>query len=102
MPRSFALGAHFEALIDALVQGGRYNNASEVVRAGLRLLEDQEAKRQHFVAEIRASIGENERAGVFVEADAVNRPSHEAGPLASCQAATGKPGAVQSRAAARS
>ena len=71
MPRSFALGAHFEALIDALVQGGRYNNASEVVRAGLRLLEDREAERQRFVAEIRASIEENERVGVYVEADEV-------------------------------
>ena len=32
MPRSFALGENFEEFIDARVTGGRYNNASEVVR----------------------------------------------------------------------
>jgi hypothetical protein len=30
MPRSYALGGHFEGLIEELVKGGRYNNASEV------------------------------------------------------------------------
>ncbi|MDK9721628.1 MAG: type II toxin-antitoxin system ParD family antitoxin [Rhodospirillales bacterium] len=42
MPRSYALGDHFEDFIDSQVKTGRFNNASEVVRAGLRLLEDQE------------------------------------------------------------
>ena len=46
MPHSFALGDHFEKFIDAQVTGGRYNNASEVVRDALRLLEDQERRRQ--------------------------------------------------------
>lgn len=46
MPRSFALGDHFEDFIDTQVTGGRYNNASEVVRDALRLLEDQERQRQ--------------------------------------------------------
>lgn len=35
MPRSYALGDRFEAFIDAQVKGGRYNNASEVVRDAL-------------------------------------------------------------------
>lgn len=74
MPRSFALGAHFDALIDTLVQGGRYNNASEVVRAGLRLLEDAEAERQRRVAEIRASIEENERVGLYPTEEEVFEP----------------------------
>lgn len=58
MPRSFALGSHFEELIDALVKGGRYNNASEVVREGLRLLEDREERRRLKVAELRRLVEE--------------------------------------------
>jgi antitoxin ParD1/3/4 len=46
MPRSFALGERFERFIDEKVSSGRFNNASEVVRAALRLLEDQEQERQ--------------------------------------------------------
>ncbi len=32
MPSSYTLGVHFEDLIKGLVESGRYNNASEVVR----------------------------------------------------------------------
>jgi putative addiction module CopG family antidote len=35
-------GKHFDALIQRLIKAGRYQNKAEVVRAGLRLLEDQE------------------------------------------------------------
>ncbi len=34
---------HFEELIDRFVASGRFNNKSEVIRAGLRLLEEHEA-----------------------------------------------------------
>lgn len=42
MPISVALSPHCEAFIHDQVKSGRYNNVSEVVRAGLRLLEDTE------------------------------------------------------------
>jgi putative addiction module CopG family antidote len=39
---NIALTKHFEELIARLVASGRYNNSSEVVRAGLRVLETEE------------------------------------------------------------
>jgi antitoxin ParD1/3/4 len=51
---SFSLDEHFSAFIDDEVASGRYNSASEVVRAALRLLEDRETRmrtlRQALVA----------------------------------------------------
>lgn len=41
---SITLGSHFISFIEAQVQGGRYGTASDVVRAGLRLLEEHEAR----------------------------------------------------------
>ncbi len=41
---SMLLGDHFEAFINTKVQNGRFSSASEVVRAGLRLLEAEETK----------------------------------------------------------
>jgi antitoxin ParD1/3/4 len=64
MPRSFALGEHFDELIDRRVRSGRYNNASEVVRAALRLLEDEETAREISDDEVRRLIAEaRERGG---------------------------------------
>ncbi|MGO4439657.1 type II toxin-antitoxin system ParD family antitoxin [Rhizobium sp. RAF56] len=48
---SFALNEHYEAFIKKQLEGGRYNNASEVVRAGLRLLEDYEEMRERWLRE---------------------------------------------------
>ncbi|KIA96485.1 antitoxin [Pedobacter kyungheensis] len=41
---SMALGDHFENFVDERISEGRFKNASEVIRAGLRLLEEEENK----------------------------------------------------------
>jgi antitoxin ParD1/3/4 len=41
---SVSLGNYFDQFVNSQVSGGRYKNVSEVIRAGLRLLEDEESK----------------------------------------------------------
>ena len=62
---SVALGPHFEDFILASILSGRYNNASEVVRSGLRLLEDQEQK----MAALRSAIEEGMNSGIVEDFD---------------------------------
>jgi antitoxin ParD1/3/4 len=67
MPSSYTLGAHFEGFVRALVESGRYNNASEVLRDGLRLLEDRETLREIEIAEIRQLVEEGRLSGLSGE-----------------------------------
>jgi antitoxin ParD1/3/4 len=62
-PRSYALGKRFERFIEEKVRSGRSGNASEVMRAGLRLLEDQERRRELELENLRRSIAEGRRSG---------------------------------------
>jgi antitoxin ParD1/3/4 len=71
MPTSVALSPHFESFIQEQVKSGRYNNASEVVRAGLRLLEDQHARAKMQHEEMRAAIAAGLASGQGQPADAV-------------------------------
>jgi antitoxin ParD1/3/4 len=56
---SISLGDHFADFVEAQVAHGRYSSASEVVRAGLRLLEEREASLQV----LRAALIEGENSG---------------------------------------
>lgn len=71
MPTSVALSPHFEAFIREQVESGRYNNASEVVRAGLRLLEEQTQRNALQMEELRAAIAAGRSSGPGRPADEV-------------------------------
>jgi antitoxin ParD1/3/4 len=44
VPSSYTLGKHFETFVQAQLASGRYNNASEVLRDALRLMEERERR----------------------------------------------------------
>jgi antitoxin ParD1/3/4 len=56
---SFSLGDHFTSFVETQVKEGRYSNASDVMRAALRLLEEREAR----IGALRAAIIEGEQSG---------------------------------------
>lgn len=51
-----SLGSHYEDFIRNIISQGRYNNVSEVIREGLRRLEEDEAR----LAALRAALEEGE------------------------------------------
>jgi antitoxin ParD1/3/4 len=53
--RNVVLTERQETLIEALVQSGRYQNASEVMREGLRLVENREVEEATKLAALRAA-----------------------------------------------
>ena len=55
---SVSLGDHFEKFAQEKIAEGRYQNVSEVVRAGLRLLEDYEMSAQERARVLKAKIDE--------------------------------------------
>ncbi|MFH0341617.1 MAG: type II toxin-antitoxin system ParD family antitoxin [Chromatiales bacterium] len=56
MPSSYAVGEHFEQFIKQQVEGGRYASASEVVRDGLRLLEEEQQRREATLEALRTDV----------------------------------------------
>ena len=56
---SISLGVHFDEFIVHQLESGRYGSASEVVRAGLRLLEDSDSR----MRALRHALLEGEQSG---------------------------------------
>jgi antitoxin ParD1/3/4 len=56
---SISLGDHFERFINSQIEGGRYGSVSEVIRAGLRELEEREKK----VGALRHFLIDGEKSG---------------------------------------
>lgn len=71
MPTSVALDSYFETFVRHQVQSGRYGNASEVVHAGLRLLEDQQQQAELQLEAMRAAIAADLTSGTGIAADQV-------------------------------
>jgi antitoxin ParD1/3/4 len=76
MPSSYTLGSHYEAFIKRQLASGRYNNASEIVRDALRLMEEREKRLKaldkmiyHSIAQADAGLGRDAEE-VFAELEA--------------------------------
>lgn len=68
--RNVVITQHQADLIDRLVASGRYQNASEVLRAGLRAVEREDAEHEAKLAALRAAVQEgidDVEAGNIVE-----------------------------------
>lgn len=61
-----SIGARWQGFVDNIVKAGRYSSASEVVREGLRLVEEREAKLSALRDTLNASI---ERGGEYSDED---------------------------------
>ena len=53
-----SIGERWEGFVENAVKSGRYNSASEVVREGLRLVEEREARLTALRETLNASIAE--------------------------------------------
>ena len=62
---SVSLGNYFEKFVDESVSEGRFKNASEVIRAGLRLLEEEESK----IVALKKAIHEGIESGLVKNFD---------------------------------
>jgi len=65
---SISLGNYFDQFVQNRIKEGRFNNASEVIRAGLRLLEEEESK----VLALKNAIQEGIDSGIAQDFDPKN------------------------------
>jgi antitoxin ParD1/3/4 len=69
MATSYSIGKHFEEFIESLIESGRYSTASEVLRDGLRLIEEREERRKAKLEALRAEIQKGFDGGPAEEVD---------------------------------
>ena len=69
MATSYSIGKHFEDMIDGLIKDGRYATASEIIRDGLRLVEEREERRKAKLEALRAEIQKGIDSGPAEEVD---------------------------------
>lgn len=62
---SVSLGDHFDEFVDDQISTGRFKNASELIWAGLKLLEEEESKK----LALKKAINEDIESGVAVNFD---------------------------------
>ena len=62
---SISLGSYFDQFVQSSISKGRFKNVSEVIRAGLRLLEEEESK----VAALKNAIQEGIDSGIANDFD---------------------------------
>lgn len=65
MPISADLGKPLEEFVENLVKSGRYGSKSEVLREGVRLVQEREAKLAHFQALIQEGIDAADRGELY-------------------------------------
>lgn len=58
MASSVNLGNHLDGVIDTLVKTGRYGSRSEVLRAGVRLIQERESRLESFEAALAAGLAD--------------------------------------------
>ena len=67
MATSYSIGKHFEGFIESLIESGRYSTASEVMRDGLRLIEEREEGRKAKLEALRVEIQKGFDSGPMEE-----------------------------------
>ena len=73
MATNVNLTPELESFARSCVEGGQYNNVSEVVRSGLRLLKEQVERRRAFDAMIARAIEETDEKGTRTMDDVLTR-----------------------------
>ena len=66
---SYSIGKHFETFIEGLIESGRYSTASEIMRDGLRMVEEREQRRNAKLEALRAEIQKGFDSGPAEETD---------------------------------